>query len=502
MVQTRAQVRASLNQQHQQQLTTNSEDTKKKGNTEKKAPQKASQHQLGPANQKALRSIETIDASLPSPVRQSFEPQSAHRQLEDEGSSAPDQPNNRGYIQQAISEDELDNDDDPVTYWARTGHWPLNRATDKPKMTLIYAKKKPSRSDNKRAASPISVQTSSETKSASYEKDAYEDRLNEKGSFMKDAESGIAPESDAVISDLLSSDQIVPQNTLFQDHIFEKTYEMVRSRNEVRVTRDITPLIVPSAETLAIHGADNLECLIESTNEPWSNSFPFTATQPKPDYSVGFTRSAFTDDQLKKLFPFIGNTLVGDQSYLMATYRMYFPFLTCEAKCSSGCLETADRQNAHSMTLAVRGVFELFDHVGREKEVDRQILAFSISHNHRYVRIYGHYPVIQGGKVKYYRHLIRGFDFISNSEEKWTAYRFTMNVYHRWMPSHLKRICSAVDELPLLSNVDLATIPEEPPQQPSMASTMDTTMDTTMDSTPGTSSTKPRRASKRQRKDA
>ncbi|KAM0267466.1 hypothetical protein ACHAQH_010108, partial [Verticillium albo-atrum] len=62
---------------------------------------------------------------------------------------------------------------------------------------------------------------------------------------------------------------------------------------------------------------------------------------------------------------------------------MYFPFLTCEVKCGAAALDVADRQNAHSMTLAVRAVVELFRLMKREDEVDRQILGFSISHDHR-----------------------------------------------------------------------------------------------------------------------
>jgi len=33
---------------------------------------------------------------------------------------------------------------------------------------------------------------------------------------------------------------------------------------------------------------------------------------------------------------------------------MYFPFLTCEVKCGAAALDVADRQNAYSMTMAVR----------------------------------------------------------------------------------------------------------------------------------------------------
>ncbi|OAA47106.1 hypothetical protein NOR_02742 [Metarhizium rileyi] len=126
----------------------------------------------------------------------------------------------------------------------------------------------------------------------------------------------------------------------------------------------------------------------------------------QPDYSLGFRREAFSDLQLAKLSPFIGDFISGDQSLFMATYYMYFPFLTCEVKCEAAALDVADRQNAHSMTLAVRAITQLFRAVHRQGEVHRHIQAFSISHDHRSVRIYGHYPVLEGKETKYYRHLI------------------------------------------------------------------------------------------------
>jgi hypothetical protein len=189
--------------------------------------------------------------------------------------------------------------------------------------------------------------------------------------------------------------------------------------------------------------------LIESTNEGWNNSLPLTGTRPQPDFSVGFKREAFTKDQLDKLSPFIGDFIFGDQSYFMATYYMYFPFLTCEVKCGAAALDIADRQNAHSMTLAVRATVELFRLVGREMELHREILGFSISHDHMSVRIYGHYPIIDGKDTKYYRHPIHAFGIIGlDGKEKWTAYKFTKNVYDLWMPNHFKLLCSAIDQIP------------------------------------------------------
>jgi hypothetical protein len=38
-----------------------------------------------------------------------------------------------------------------------------------------------------------------------------------------------------------------------------------------------------------------------------------------------------------------------DTSFFMATYSMYFPFLTCEAKFGAAALDIADRQNVYSI---------------------------------------------------------------------------------------------------------------------------------------------------------
>ena len=75
--------------------------------------------------------------------------------------------------------------------------------------------------------------------------------------------------------------------------------------------------------------------------------------RPWPNYSVGFAPSAFTEDQRKKLQPYIDSFT--DTSFFVATWRMWFPFFTCEVKCGAGTLDVADRQNAHSATLAVSG---------------------------------------------------------------------------------------------------------------------------------------------------
>lgn len=301
-----------------------------------------------------------------------------------------------------------------------------------------------------------------EAKSAPYQSPQYKILLETKGSFMRKSDLGIADTSKTVCRTLLEAEQIVPEDSLFQDDLFDETCEMIQDRNEAKVIQDIARLIVPSAQSLAIRGAKCLGALIESVNEGWDSSIALTKPRPQPDYAVGFKRTAFTEDQLKKIQPFIGG--FSEMSLFIGTYYMYFPFLTCEVKCGAAALDVADRQNAHSMTLAVRGIVELFRLVKREKELHREILAFSISHDHRTVRIYGHYPVIDGKKTTFYRHPIKTFDFTSeDGKEKWTAYKFTKNIYDIWMPTHLKKICSVIDKLPPDSDFEVSeqSEPEE-----------------------------------------
>ncbi|KAM0127296.1 hypothetical protein ACHAP3_008864 [Botrytis cinerea] len=282
-----------------------------------------------------------------------------------------------------------------------------------------------------------------------YTRPGYETVLATKGSFMGKCELGITDDSKRLCQTFLTAAQPIPQDTLFRDDLFEETCESVRSRNEAMAVRDISPLICPSAQNLRIYGAKHLKPLIESVNEGWNNAISFCGPRPQPDYSVGFGRSAFTVDQLEKLKPFVREVADTSTSHFMATWQMYFPFLTCEVKCGAAALDVADRQNAHSMTIAVRGMIELFRLVKREKELHREILAFSISHDHSTVRIYGHYALIDGSKTAFYRHPIKKFDFTSEEgKDKWTSYKFTKNIYDIWIPTHLKRICSVIDELP------------------------------------------------------
>ncbi|KAI1092911.1 hypothetical protein F5B19DRAFT_501885 [Rostrohypoxylon terebratum] len=319
----------------------------------------------------------------------------------------------------------------PIEFWRKEGRWPSYLF--EPDMEHLLAQRRSSsildrgKRANSASSTTPSDQRPREEKSAQYRDLRYETLLATKGSFMVKSKLDIASDSKILCGKLLEGEHTGPENSLFGDDLFDLTCQKIHNRNEAR----------------------RLEILAESVNEGWNNSIPLTGTRPQPDYSVGFQREAFTEEQLQKLAPFIGEFLNGDLSFFMATYYMYFPFFACEVKCGAGGLDVADRQNAHSMTLAARGIVELFRLVKRENEVHRQILSFSVSHDHQLVRIYGYYPVINEKGTNYYRHPIYTFDFTTlDGRDKWTAYRFTKNVYDTWMPDHFKRICSAIDQLP------------------------------------------------------
>ena len=141
---------------------------------------------------------------------------------------------------------------------------------------------------------------------------------------------------------------------------------------------------------------------------------------------------------------------------------MFFPFLTAEVKCGNEALNIADRQNAHSAAVAANAVVELYRLVSRQDELHRKILTFSVSHDHRAVRIYGHYALIKGKDASFYRHLIQDFSIVNQEgKDKWTTYKFVRNVYDKFYPIHHERICSAVDQLPDPEDFDVESFSQQ-----------------------------------------
>lgn len=141
-------------------------------------------------------------------------------------------------------------------------------------------------------------------------------------------------------------------------------------------------------------------------------------------------------------------------------------------KCGASALDVADRQNAHSQTVSLRGLYELFRIVGREKELYNKINGFSVSHSDVDVRIWGHLVVIKGENPEFYREPIAEFNIskTAQADNRWIAWTVVMNILEIWLPDHFERICSVIDMLPGGLNFEVSVRAEFQSSDPELAS--------------------------------
>ncbi len=235
-------------------------------------------------------------------------------------------------------------------------------------------KTKVSEPESSSAAGPPKPQTPEE-RNSHYAQFTYPSLLEEKGGFMRGHENGLSPEEADLCKNLLSSQQATPVGTLFDDDVFPMTLKTLEKVNEARLCNDIGRLFTPSAEDMAVRQSEmeSLNALTESVDELWSLSVAVAGCRPKPDYFVGFRPTAFSVEQRRKL-----DLRHNTPSLYRATNGILFPFQTTELKCSNAVLDVADRQNAHSMTVAFRGIANLFRRSGCHEQLDGKIFGFSI----------------------------------------------------------------------------------------------------------------------------
>jgi hypothetical protein len=142
-------------------------------------------------------------------------------------------------------------------------------------MHYLLARKKPSTASLRRNRSEASFVTSTTPsdlqaeKSAPYKNLSYETVLErDAGSYMSKYKPGVTEAIERLYQTLLDSKQIIPMDTIFHNDVFEDTYERLRGKNEARIFKDCTPLIVPRAEAHASLSANrDLDIAIESVNE-------------------------------------------------------------------------------------------------------------------------------------------------------------------------------------------------------------------------------------------
>ena len=88
---------------------------------------------------------------------------------------------------------------------------------------------------------------------------------------------------------------------VFPKEKFMHLLELVRNENEQRVSRDITPLVAPSAELQFLNGETQLEHAVERLGAEWTKCNTLAGPRPRPDLAVGIKSAAFTAEELAKL---------------------------------------------------------------------------------------------------------------------------------------------------------------------------------------------------------
>ena len=244
---------------------------------------------------------------------------------------------------------------------------------------------------------------------------------------------------------------------LFRDDLFKKTCEKIRNKNETIIVQNTTRLIVFSTKNLTIYDVKHFTYFYETVNENWNNTIEYENIFSQSNYSIEFERFAFIQKQLNKFKFFVNEFEFKITIYFIIITRMYFSFFICEIKCDVAVFDFTDRQNAQNMNVVLKNFVVLFKYVKREKELNRKIFIFFISHDHKFVKIYDRYFVIESDKINFYRHSIYTFDFTTlNDKKKWIAYKFVKNVYdHHSLKLH-KLICSTIDDLSSDISFDLS----------------------------------------------
>ena len=155
----------------------------------------------------------------------------------------------------------------------------------------------------------------------------YEKVLQDAGIYVNEERGQtIADTSQELCDILLNSFFPPPSNPLFRGESFLLALDELRSENEPRVQRDITPLLVPCPSLLYLNDrilqCEHLSIKIQSE---WTKVTPLAGPMPTPDYAVGLKDSAFTRDEIFRF-----QIYSAPNKATVFRDGLYFPFLICE----------------------------------------------------------------------------------------------------------------------------------------------------------------------------
>ena len=349
---------------------------------------------------------------------------------------------------------------DPISYWAANHIWPSNFAESRAMS---------SNDNNKRQRMSDRSQSGNDEKSRSYSQSrkdgnapeqytkSYENYILTQGLNMDyfEGEKLLSPDSKVTCNHLQKLTCVAISPTVYSK---AETLEVIRlciNRNEAMVSRDVTPLIVPPIKSLYIKdGVNHFGHFTDEVNTQWHGSWVLAGPRPKPDLAVGFSTSAFSIAENKKIINY-----TSFENLTRPTDELCFPFLMCEVKCGNEGLDWADRQNMHSCSVAVKALLKLEQKADQYREDTQfesllgRILVYSISHDQKDARLYGHYALVEGERWIYYRHCIEKFDIGRKEKDLLALHNFARNVLTLYAPKLLKRLQKAIAVLPVSSTL-------------------------------------------------
>jgi len=127
----------------------------------------------------------------------------------------------------------------------------------------------------------------------------HEEKMEEAGLVIADNPAGINEACRRFCEDLLSAEPSIVQGTFSGKERLAKVLDRVRYRNEARIVRDVTSVLVPSAELLHIDGFPGLEHATEAMNALREGIATLCGPMPKPDLVIGISPSAFTTEEIE-----------------------------------------------------------------------------------------------------------------------------------------------------------------------------------------------------------
>ncbi|KAL9126206.1 MAG: hypothetical protein Q9217_004713 [Psora testacea] len=343
---------------------------------------------------------------------------------------------------------------DPISYWAAHHTWPENFAE--------HDQMASSNSTNKRPRTSDCSQSGKDERSRSYSQSRkngevpepytakYEVWIATQGLDMdyRNGEDFVFEESKKTCKELLRIEVPTIEPTAVPEDKIRDMVADCQTRNEPKVQRDVTPLIIPPIRLLYYRGASYLKHVDDEVNADWYSYCVLAGPCPRPDLAIGLLSSAFTEKEIEQLKRYSSVS-----NWAPVTERLFFPFLMCEVKCGREGLDIANRQNMHSCSVAVRAILRIeqeADKYRSEKKMDSlsgQVLVFSISHDQQDARLYGHYAIVQGEKWTYYRYPISKFD-LTKKDSLLAIHNFVRNILKSHLPGHVQRLKDALAALP------------------------------------------------------